>query len=139
MDEETIKKMFELYNNAFFKNIFLEFMAKMQQDGIDAARDFWNNYPEKGNLLNFDPDIFEQLIEFYSSLGFVPRKKHEEVIKENEQLKKEIEFLKNTIKELNVKVFTEEGRKTQEIWKSTIEKQIEVNKEIAKSFIDLFK
>lgn len=139
MDEETIKKMFELYNNPFFKNVFSEYMKKMQQDGIDAARNFWSLYPDKGNLLNFAPDIFEQLIEFYSSLGFVSRKKHEEVLKENERLKKENELLKNTIKELNVKVFTEEGRKTQEIWKSTIEKQIEANKELAKYFMDLFK
>jgi regulator of replication initiation timing len=139
MNEEAIRQMFELYNNPSFKKGFGEFFVKMQQEGLEAARKFWSLQPEKSKLFDISPNIFEQMIEFYSNIGFVPRKKYDEAIKENVELKKKNEFLQKTIKELHLKIFTEEGRKTQDIWKSTIEKQMEANKEISKSFFDLFK
>jgi hypothetical protein len=88
MNKEAIRQMLELYNNPSFKKGFGEFFVKMQQEGLEAARNFWNLHPEKSNLFDISPNIFEQMIEFYSNIGFVPRKKYDEATKENVELKK---------------------------------------------------
>lgn len=139
MNQEFIKNILELYNNPIFKKGFLEFVMKSQQEGIEAARKFWNMKPEKDTVTGNATEIFEHMITFYSNLGFVPKTKYDEAVTENENLKKENEFLKNTMKEINQKVFTEGSLKIQEAWKETIEKQMEITKEISKNFLDLFK
>lgn len=139
MSEEFIKNILELYNNPLFKKGFTDFFMKAQQEGIEAARKFWDMNPEKDTLAENTTEIFEQMTAFYSNLGFVPKTKYNAAVKENEELKKENEFLKNTIKEMNQKVFTEGSLKLQEAWKETIDKQMEMSKEIAKYFLDLFK
>jgi hypothetical protein len=88
--------------------------------------------PKKDTVTENATEVFEQMISFYSNLGFVPKTKYDEVVKEND-------FLKNTMKEMNQKVFTEGSSKIQDTWKETIDKQMEMNKEIAKNFLDLFK
>ena len=139
MNEDILKNIIDLYNNPFFKSSFLEFFMKMQQEGIDSAKKFWDLNPKKNNLSANASDIFENMISFYSNLGFIPKVKYDEVVKENEKLKKENEFLQNTIKELNLKVFTEGSTKIQEAWIETTNKQMEMAKEISKNFFDLFK
>jgi hypothetical protein len=139
MNDEFIKNVMELYNNPLFKKGFSEFVLKMQQEGIEAARKFWSINPDKDKLAENAPEIFEQMIDFYSSFGFVPKSKFDELAKENEELKKENEFLLKTIKEMNNQVFAEGSSKIQEAWKETIDKQMEVAKEISKNFLDMFK
>jgi len=137
--EDITKDMMELYSNPLFKKAFQEFSTKLQQEGVEAARKFWDLNPNRDKLFNAAPEFLEQMISFYSSMGFVPLSKHEEVVKENEKLKKENQFLKDTIRELQEKVFTEGSAKVQEAWTGIVEKQIEVSKDIAKNFFDLFK
>lgn len=139
MSEEFIKNILALYSNPLFQKGFVEFFMKSQQEGIEAARKFWDMNPKKDTVTENATEIFEQMIAFYSNLGFVPKTKYDEVVKENEELKKENEFFKNTMREMNHKVFTEGSLKIQEAWKETIDKQMEIAKEISKSFFDLFK
>ena len=54
-------------------------------------------------------------------------------------MEREPQFLKDTIKELYQKVFTEGGKAMQELWKISIEKHIEMSREVAKGFLDIFK
>jgi hypothetical protein len=79
------------------------------------------------------------MIAFYANLGFVPKKQHDEVVAENEQLKRENEVLKKTLRELNLKVFTEGSLQVQQMWNETAQKQIEMSAEIAKDFLDALK
>ncbi len=139
MNEDILKMLLDMYNNPLFKKGFHDFFMKMQNEGADSARNFWNFYPERDKLFSKTPDIFELMIDFYSNMGFVPRKMYEDVVKEKEVLKKENQFLKDMIAKLNLKIMTEGGEKVQEAWKSTVEKQMEVSKEMAKNFFELFK
>jgi regulator of replication initiation timing len=139
MYDDLFKNLISLYNNPLFQQTFSNYLMKMQQEGLESARKYWQFFPEKSKLADNAPILFEQMIDFYSNFGFVPRKKYDEVVKENEELRRENEFLKETIQKLNFKVMTEGGVKMQEAWKSTVEKQMDVSKEITKSFFDLFK
>lgn len=140
MNEEIMKNMIELSMNPTFQKGFFEFFMKMQQqEGIESARKFWGGYPEKETLSGNAAEIFEQMISFYSHLGVVPKTKYDEVVKENKKLKEENEFLKNTVREMNLKVWTEGSSRIQEVWKETVDKQMEVATEISKSLLGLFK
>lgn len=139
LNDGMFKNIMELYNNPFFKKGFFDFFQKMQQEGIEAARKSWNVYPEKDSLFPNAPDMYEKIIDFYIVLGFVPKMKYDEALKENEKLKYENTFLRDTIKQLQLKIFTEGGEKAQEAWKAIIDKQMETNKEIVKNYYELFR
>ncbi|MDI6793788.1 MAG: hypothetical protein QME81_13140 [bacterium] len=139
MNEKLIENMVELCKNPAFQKGFLDFFIKMQQEGIESARKSWGGYPEKETLSGNATEIFEQMISFYSHLGVVPKTKYDEVVKENEKLKEENKFLKNTVREMNLQIWTEGSSKMQEVWKETVDKQMEVAAEISKSLIGLFK
>lgn len=138
-NEEMTKKMMDLFANPLFKKGFFDFFLKTQQEGIEAARKFWDMNPEKDTFTQNTTEIFEQMTAFYSNLGFIPKTKYDEAVKENEALKKENEFLKNTVKEMNQKVFSEGSLQIQKVWKETIDKQMEIAKEMSKNFLELFK
>ncbi len=139
MNEELIRRMLELYRDPQYQKGFFDFFVKMQQEGLEAARNFWNQSSEKEKLHPQASEMFEQMASFYSGLGFVPKQKYDAAMKENEQLKKENDALRQTIKELNLKVFSEGSAKVQQAWTTVMEKQMALSKEMAKGFIELFK
>lgn len=137
-NEEMMKNMLDLFANPLFKKDFFDFFLKVQREGIESAKKFWSmSTPEMPipNIL----EIYEKMIDFYITLGFVPRTKYEQVMKENEELKKENKFLKDTMNEIQFNVFKEGGEGLRETWRSIIDKQLEMNKDIAKNFFELFK
>ena len=138
-NEEIIKSMMEIYSNPLFKNGFSDFFQKMQKEGIEAARKFWNLSPERNNLFPGASELFEKLVDFYIVLGFVPKVKYDEAVKENEKLKYENIFLRDTIKQLQMNLFKEGGEKIHGVWKDVIDKQLGMNREIAKDFFELFR
>jgi len=137
--EDTIKAMTELFTNPLFKKGFFDYFLKMQQEGIEAARKFWNLSPERNTLSPLTGDMYERMVDFYITLGFVPRTKYDEAIKEKEKLAQENAFLKETLKQLQTDLFVEGGKKMQEEWQRVIDKQLEMHQEIAKNFFELFK
>lgn len=139
MNEEIFKKMMELYADPDYQKGFTDFFIKMQQEGIEAARKYWMQSAARGEMNPQASDIFEQMISFYSGLGFVPKQKHDEIVEENRRLKEENESLRRTISELNVKVFTEGGERVQKAWSEVVEKQVEIGGQVAQSIIDLLK
>jgi hypothetical protein len=128
-----------LFTNPLFKMGFFDFFLKMQQEGIETARKFWATYSEKNNFFPDAIEMYERMIDFYIILGFVPRVKYDELLSENKSLKEENKFLRDTIRELQCNLFTEGGEKVQQIWHSSIDKQFEGHKEIAKNFFELFR
>jgi hypothetical protein len=138
-NEEMMKNMMDLFANPLFKKDFFDFFLKVQREGIESAKKFWGmsggaNLPFPNAL-----DIYEKMIDFYITLGFVPRSKYDQAMKENEELKKENKFLKDTMNELQFNIFKEGSEQMRETWRSIIDKQFEVNKDIAKNFFELFK
>lgn len=126
------------YENPATRQGFLAFFSKAQQEGMEAARKFWESSAAGQGKAAVAPELFEEMIAFYSSLGFVPKQKFDEVVKENKTLKEENEFLKKTLQELNLKVFEEGSNRVHEAWKDVVEKQMAMNKELAKGFLDIF-
>jgi regulator of replication initiation timing len=138
-NDECTTKMMSLFANPLFKMGFFDFFLKMQKEGIEAARNFWCTYSEKNNLFPDAMEMYERMIDFYIILGFVPKSKYDEALSENKSLKEENNFLRGTLRELQSSLFTEGGEKVQQIWHNSIDKQLEMNKEIAKNFFELFR
>jgi len=134
-----MKNMMELLTDPFFKKNFFDFFLNVQREGIEAAKKFWNLSPEKTSYFPNAQEIYEKMIDFYITLGFVPNTKYEKVLKENEELTQENKFLRDTICELQSGIFKEGGEKLQETWHEIIDKQFDMNREIAKDFFELFK
>jgi regulator of replication initiation timing len=136
-NDEMTKKMMDLFTNPLFKKGFFDFFLKMQQEGIEAARKFWSAYPGRNSLMPDVIDMYERMVDFYIILGFVPKARFDEVVSENKSLKEENSFLRDTIRELQLSLFSEGGEKVQKLWQGIIDKQLETNKEIAKNFFEL--
>ena len=139
MNRQFIESVLRLWENPFFARSLLDFHVRVQQMGLEAAREFWAVHHREDTLPGNAVELFERMIAFYSDLGFVPKRQHDEVLKENERLKRENEFLKDTLKELNLRVFSEGSSQAQQMWRETAQKQMEMSAEIAKNFLDLFK
>jgi regulator of replication initiation timing len=139
LEEYMIKNMVDLLTNPLFKMGFFEFFLKMQKEGIDAARKFWGSYAEKNNFFPNAGDIYERIVDFYIILGFVPKARYDKIVSENESLQAENKFLRDTIQELQLNLFAEGGEKIQNIWNNSIDKQLDMNKEFAKNFFELFR
>ena len=137
-NNEMTKGMMELFANPLFKKGFSDFFLKMQQEGIDAARKFVSTHSDKALFPNAS-DMYERMADFYIILGLVPRTKYDEVLNENKSLKEENKFLRDTIRELQLSLFSEGGEKAKQIWHSSIDKQMEMNKEISRNFFELFR
>jgi hypothetical protein len=135
-NEDYLKLMADLFSNPLFKRGFLEYFVKMQQEGIEAARRFWSPVRD---LPSASPEIFEKIIDFYLILGFVPSYKFEEVAAERDRLREENRFLKETLKELQSAIFTSGSKGFQESWHAIVDRQFELNREIAKNFFELFR
>lgn len=138
-NEIMAKQCMDLFSNPLFKMGFFDFFLKMQQEGIGAARRFGGEYAEKNNLMPDALGMYERMADFYIIFGFIPRVKYDQALSENKSLKDENKFLRDTIRELQVNLFTEGGEKVQQIWHNSIDKQLEMNKEIARNFFDLFR
>jgi hypothetical protein len=135
---EVYKQMMDLFSNPLFKKSLFDFNVKMQTEGIEAAKKFWNMNPAKDSF-PFGPEMFEKLADFYIILGFVPHYKFDEAVKEKEALKKENEFLRETIKQLQMNLFSEAGERAQKVWEDIMSKQFEMNKDLSQNIIGLFK
>jgi methionine salvage enolase-phosphatase E1 len=137
--DDFFKHLMDLFNNPLFKKTFSDYMTHVQQQGLEAAQKYWFSQIKEQSSFSNLPTLFDNMVDFYSGMGFVSRKKYDEVVKENERLKKENAFLSDTIQKLNLRVMAEGGLKMQEAWKDTIDKQMDLSKEIAKNFFEIFK
>jgi len=138
-NDECNSKMNDMFTNPLFKMGFFDFFLKMQQEGIEAARKYWMTYAQQNSLFPNTLDTYERMADFYIILGLVPKIRYDEVLNENKSLKDENKFLRDTMRELQLNLFAEGGETAQNIWHKSIDKQLEVNKEIAKNFFELFR
>jgi|SRR5208283_3824271 len=134
-----LKNMMALFTDPIFKKNFFDFFMKVQLEGIEAAKKFWNLSSDKTTYSPDVQEIYEKMIDFYITLGFVPLTKYEKMLKENEDLRQENKFLKDTICEVRSSIFKEGGEKLQETWHEILDKQLDMNRETAKNFFELFK
>lgn len=138
-NDECRTQMEDLFTNPLFKTGFFDFFMKMQQEGIEAARKYWSAYMPQNSLYPNSLDMYERMSDFYIIFGFVPKSRYDQVLGENKSLKEENKFLTETLRDLHLSLFSEGGKKAQDIWQKSIDKQLEINKEIAKTSFDLFR
>ena len=139
MTDDFFKGLMELFNNPLFKKTCFDYIMFSQREGLETAQKYWSSKAKENMFFVDMPVLVDQMSEFYSAMGFVSRKKYDEVLEENSRLKKENAFLRDTIQQLNLRVMTEGGMKMQEAWKETVDKQMEISKEITKNFFEIFK
>lgn len=139
MNDECKTQMEDLFTNPLFKTGFFDFFIKMQQEGIEAAKKYWATYMERNSLYPNSAEVYERMADFYIIFGFVPKGRHDEVLSENKSLKEENKFLRDTLRELQLSLFSEGGKKAQDLWQKSVDKQLEINKEVSKNFFDLFR
>lgn len=137
MTAEQFKLMMDLASNPMLKQGAAEFFIKLQQEGLESARRFWGASPYAATF----PDaqqMMERMNDFTSALGFVPHAKYEALQKENDSLRAENRMLRDTVQQLQQSFMAEGGAKAQQAWKELIDKQLEMNREVARSFFDAF-
>jgi hypothetical protein len=138
-EEEAVRYVEDLFTKPLFRKWFNEFFVNMQREGVEAAKKYWNVSHGGDLLIPTAPELFEKLSDFYIVLGFVPRTKYDEVLRENENLKYVNTFLTEVIKQLRLNIFAEGGEEIRKSWEEVIDKQMEMNKEIAKTCFGLFR
>lgn len=138
MTEQQMRLMLEMFANPAFKQGAAEFMSVAQQQGMEAAKKFWGissgnqNFPDAEKMM-------ESMAEFYKTLGFVPMNKYAELQKELETLQKENRLLRETIQDLQQRFMAESNDKAQQAWQEIVDKQLEMSREVTKSFFDVLK
>jgi len=137
MTPEQTKMMMDMFTDPLFRQGLGEFFIKMQQDGMEAAKKCWGTTPYAASFPDA-PQMMERMTDFYSALGFVPLAKYEALQKVADKLEAENRLLRNTIRELQQSFMAEGGAKAQQVWQDAIDKQLEMNREISKSFFDAF-
>ncbi len=69
----------------------------------------------------------------------MPRSTYDQALRENEELRRENKFLKDTLRELQFNVFTKYGEEMQQAWREITDRQLAMNREMGRVFLELFK
>ena len=139
LNDECKMQMENLFTNPLFKTGCFDFFVKMQQEGIESARKYWSAYMLQNAMYPNSLEMYERMADFFIIFGFVPKVRYDEALDENRRLKEENAFLRNTMRDLQLSLFSEGGKKAQDLWQKSIDRQLEINKEIAKTSFDLFR
>jgi len=138
MTEQQMRMMIEMFSNPMFKHGANEFLKIAQQQGMEAANKFWGISSESQAFPGVDK-MMERMAEFYQTLGFVTQTKYDELMKQYTSLKAENQMLSDTIRELQQRFIAENSAKAQQAWQEVVDKQLEMSREVTKSFFDVLK
>lgn len=138
MTEQQMRMMIETFSNPMFKHGANEFLKIAQQQGMEAANKFWGISSESQAFPDVDK-MMGSIAEFYQALGFVPQTKLDELMQQYASLKAENQLLSDTIRELQQRFIAENSAKAQQAWQEVVDKQLEMSREVTKSFFDVLK
>jgi Tat protein secretion system quality control protein TatD with DNase activity len=138
MTEQQMRMMLEMFTNPAFKQGAMEFMSIAHQQGMEAARKFWGISTSSQNFPDAEK-MMESMAEFYKTMGFVPMSKYVELQKELEAQQQENRLLREAIQDLQKRFMSESNEKAQQAWQEIVDKQLEMSREVTKSFFDVLK
>ena len=138
MTEQQIRMMIETFSNPMFKNGANEFLKIAQQQGIDAANKFWG-ISSKSQAFPDVEKMMGNMAEFYQSLGFVSQTKYDELMQQFTSLKADNQMLSDSIRELQQRFIAENSAKAHQAWQEVVDKQLEMSRNVTKSFFDVLK
>ncbi len=140
--DNQFKNMMDLLNNPMFQQGANEYFKMAQQQGLEAAKKFWGSSINTKATASEFPDaqqMLDRMIDFSSAMGFVPLGKFEELQKAYDKLQAENQLLRDTLRDLQQTFAAENGAKAQEAWQSVVDKQLEMSREVTKSFFEALK
>ena len=138
MTEQQMRMMMEMFSNPMFKQASNEFLKVAQQQGMEAANKFWG-ISKENNAFPGVEKMMEQMAEFYQTLGYVSQAKYDELMSQYTSLKAENQMLSDSIRELQQRFIAENSAKAQQAWQEVVDKQLEMSREVTKSFFDVLK
>jgi len=138
MTEQQMRMMIEMFSNPMFKQVGNDFIKIAQQQGLEAANKFWGISSESQSFPGAEK-MMEHMAEFYQALGFVSQAKYEELMSQYASLKAENQMLRETVRELQQRFVAENSAKAQQAWQEVVDKQLEMSREVTKSFFDVLK
>ena len=138
MTEQQMRMMIEMFSNPMFKQVGNDFLKIAQQQGMEAANKFWGVSLESQSFPGAEK-MMEQMAEFYKTLGFVSQAKYDELMSQYASLKAENQMLRETVQELQQRFVAENSAKAQQAWQEVVDKQLEMSREVTKSFFDVHK
>jgi len=138
MTEQQMRMMIEMFSNPMFKQVGNDFLKIAQQQGMEAANKFWGISLESQSFPGAEK-MMEQMAEFYKTLGFVSQVKYDELMNQYTSLKAENQMLRETVRELQQRFVAENSAKAQQAWQEVVDKQLEMSREVTKSFFDVLK
>lgn len=134
-NEDLFKNMLDLFANPLFRKGFFEFTSKVQHEGIEAAKRFWDisDYSEG---FPYSGDMLERFLNWHEAAGFVSCVKHKELLQENAALKTENKILRSIINDFQCNLFNQGGEKAQQVYHDLIDKQLKMNAEATNTFFE---
>jgi hypothetical protein len=138
-NEELLKSVMSLFNDFFLERASSTSSKKCNGRALRPQGDSGTHILTRMSFSPMPWICTKKMIAFYISLGLAAKAKYDQVFEEYEKLHYGNTFLRETITQLQSKMFAEGGEKVPEAWKSIIDKQLKMNKEIAKNFFELFK
>lgn len=138
MTEQQMRAMMEMWNNPLYQQGMKEFAKIAQQQGMEAAGKFWGMNPSTPAAPTAE-GMMTQMAGFYQSFGFVTQAKYDEAVKENLTLKNENQVLREALRDLQQRYTSEHGAKAQQAWQDIVSKQLDMSREVTKSFFDVLK
>ena len=138
MTEQQIRMMIETFSNPMFKNGANEFLKIAQQQGMEAANKFWGISSQSQAFPDVDK-MMGSMAEFYQSLGFVSQTKYDELMQQFASLKADNQLLGDSIRELQQRFIAENSAKAHQAWQEVVDKQLEMSRNVTKSFFDVLK
>ena len=138
MTEQQIRMMIETFSNPMFKNGANEFLKIAQQQGMEAANKFWGISSQSQAFPDVDK-MMGSMAEFYQSLGFVSQTKYDELMQQFASLKADNQLLSYSIRELQQRFIAENSAKAHQAWQEVVDKQLEMSRNVTKSFFDVLK
>lgn len=138
MTEQQIRMMIETFSNPMFKNGANEFLKIAQQQGMEAANKFWGISSQSQAFPDVDK-MMGSMAEFYQSLGFVSQTKYDELMQQFASLKADNQLLSDSIRELQQRFIAENSAKAHQAWQEVVDKQLEMSRNVTKSFFDVLK
>ena len=138
MTEQQIRMMIETFSNPMFKNGANEFLKIAQQQGMEAANKFWGISSQSQAFPDVDK-MMGSMAEFYQSLGFVSQTKYDELMQQFTSLKADNQMLSDSIRELQQRFIAENSAKAHQAWQEVVDKQLEMSRNVTKSFFDVLK
>ncbi len=138
LTEQQMRMMMEMLSNPVYQQGMAEFYKVAQNQGVEAAKKFWGMSSDKPDFPTAEK-MMEQMSGFYQNFGFVPQSRYDEQVKENLNLKNENQALRDALRDLQQRYMSEHGAKAQQAWQDIVSKQLDMSREVTKSFFDVLK